>query len=218
MDPVIPAKNYPRGPLKTQSIAGPAGALQILEEVPAEIPAAVAVICHPHPLHGGSLNNKVVHQLAKTFTELGAVSIRFNFRGIGESEGEYDEGRGELQDLLAVAAWAQARWPELPLWLGGFSFGGFIALQAAQKLAPQRLVTVAPAVNYFADRVLDLSGISWLLIQGDADDIVPAELVTGWAGSLEFQPQLVLLKGAGHFFHGRLNELKQTIVDSFNAD
>jgi alpha/beta superfamily hydrolase len=218
MDPVIPAKNHPRGPLKTQSIAGPAGALQILEEVPAEIPAAVAVICHPHPLHGGSLNNKVVHQLAKTFTELGAASIRFNFRGIGESEGEYDEGRGELQDLLAVAAWAQARWPELPLWLGGFSFGGFIALQAAQKLAPQRLVTVAPAVNYFADRVLDLSGISWLLIQGDADDIVPAELVTGWAGSLEFQPQLVLLKGAGHFFHGRLNELKQTIVDSFNAD
>jgi len=218
MDPVIPAKNHPRGPLKTQSIAGPAGALQILEEVPAETPAAVALICHPHPLHGGSLNNKVVHQLAKTFTELGAVSIRFNFRGIGESEGEYDEGRGELQDLLAVAAWAQARWPELPLWLGGFSFGGFIALQAAQKLAPQRLVTVAPAVNYFADRVLDLSGISWLLIQGDADDIVPAELVTGWTGSLEFQPQLVLLKGAGHFFHGRLNELKQTIVDSFNAD
>ena len=218
MDPVIPAKNYPRGPLKTQSIAGPAGALQILEEVPAEIPAAVAVICHPHPLHGGSLNNKVVHQLAKTFTELGAASIRFNFRGIGESEGEYDEGRGELQDLLAVAAWAQARWPEVPLWLGGFSFGGFIALQAAQKLAPQRLVSVAPAVNYFTDRALDLSGFSWLLIQGDADDIVPTELVTGWTGSLEFQPQLVLLKGAGHFFHGRLNELKQAIVDSFNAD
>ena len=218
MDPVIPAKNHPRGPLKTQSIAGPAGALQILEEVPAETPAAVALICHPHPLHGGSLNNKVVHQLAKTFTELGATSIRFNFRGIGESEGEYDEGRGELQDLLAVAAWAQARWPELPLWLGGFSFGGFIALQAAQKLAPQRLVTVAPAVNYFTIRALDLSGISWLLIQGDADDIVPAELVTGWTDSLEFQPQLVLLKGAGHFFHGRLNELKQTIVDSFNAD
>ena len=218
MDPVIPAKNHPRGPLKTQSIAGPAGALQILEEMPAGTPAAVAVICHPHPLHGGSLNNKVVHQLAKTFTELGAASIRFNFRGIEESEGKYDEGRGELQDLLAVVAWAQARWPELPLWLGGFSFGGFIALQAAQKLAPQRLVTVAPAVNYFTDRALDLSGISWLLIQGDADDIVPAELVTGWTDSLEFQPQLVLLKGAGHFFHGRLNELKQTIVDSFNAD
>ena len=218
MDPVIPAKNHPRGPLKTQSIAGPAGALEILEEMPAETPTAVAVICHPHPLHGGSLNNKVVHQLAKTFTELGAVSIRFNFRGIGESKGEYDEGRGELQDLLAVAAWAQARWPEVPLWLGGFSFGGFIALQAAQKLAPQRLVSVAPAVNYFTDSALNLSGISWLLIQGDADDIVPAELVTGWTGSLEFQPQLVLLKGAGHFFHGRLNELKQTIVDSFNAD
>jgi len=205
--------------LKTRSIAGPAGALQILEEIPAGTPAAVAVICHPHPLHGGSLSNKVVHQLAKTFTGLGTICIRFNFRGVGESEGEYDEGRGELQDLLAVVAWAQARWPELPLWLGGFSFGGFIALQGAQQLAPQRLLTVAPAINYFPDdSSLDLPGVSWLLIQGDADDIVPATLVTGWTASLDFQPQLVLLEGAGHFFHGRLNELKQTIVDSFSAD
>jgi hypothetical protein len=186
--------------------------------MPAGIPEAVAVICHPHPLHGGSLSNKVVHQLAKTFTGLGAVCIRFNFRGVGESEGAYDEGRGELQDLLAVVAWARARWPELPLWLGGFSFGGSIALQAAQQLAPQRLVTVAPAINYFPDSSLNLPGISWLLIQGGADDIVPATLVTEWAADLEFQPQLVLLEGAGHFFHGRLNELRQTIVDSLGSD
>lgn len=205
--------------MKTRSIAGPAGALQILEEIPAGTPAAVALICHPHPLHGGSLSNKVVHQLAKTFAGLGAVCIRFNFRGVGESEGEYDEGRGELQDLLAVVAWAQVRWPELPLWLGGFSFGGFIALQGAQQLAPQRLVTVAPAINYFPDdSSFDLPGVSWLLIQGDADDIVPAALVTGWTARLDFQPQLALLEGAGHFFHGRLNELKQSIVDSFSAD
>ncbi len=190
----------------------------MLEERPAGTPAAVAVICHPHPLHGGSLNNKVVHQLAKTFTDLGAVSTRFNFRGVGDSEGEYDEGRGELQDLLAVVAWAQAHWPGLPLWLGGFSFGGFVALQGAQQLAPQRLVTVAPAVNYFSGNALDLPGVPWLLIQGDADDVVPAALVTGWAAGLNFQPQLVLLEGAGHFFHGRLNELKETIVDSFSAD
>ncbi|GMQ89438.1 MAG: Dot/Icm type IV secretion system effector CoxH3 [Gammaproteobacteria bacterium] len=204
--------------MKTQSIAGSAGALQVVEDMPAGTPAAVAVICHPHPQHGGNLNNKVVHQLAKTFTALDAVCIRFNFRGVGESEGEYDEGRGELQDLLAVVAWAQGRWPELPLWLGGFSFGGFIALQGAQQLAPQRLVTVAPAVNYFPDSSLNLCGISWLLIQGDADDIVPAKLVEGWLAGQEVQPQLVLLEGAGHFFHGRLNDLKQAIVDSFSAD
>ncbi|GMQ83387.1 MAG: Dot/Icm type IV secretion system effector CoxH3 [Gammaproteobacteria bacterium] len=204
--------------MKTQSIAGPAGVLQILEEMPAVTPAAIAVICHPHPLHGGSLDNKIVHQLAKTFTGLGAVCIRFNFRGVGESDGEYDEGRGELQDLLAVVAWAQARWPKLPLWLGGFSFGGFIALKAAQQLAPQRLVTVAPAINYFPDSSLNLSGVSWLLIQGDADDIVPAALVSGWAAGLVCRPKLVLLEGAGHFFHGQLNELKQAIVDSFGVD
>jgi len=186
--------------------------------MPAGTAAAVAVICHPHPLHGGNLNNKVVHQLAKTFTGLGAVCIRFNFRGVGESEGDYDEGRGELQDLLAVVAWAQARWPELPFWLGGFSFGGFIALKAAQQLTLQRLVTVAPAINYFPDSSFDLCGVSWLLIQGDADDIVPATLVSGWVAGLDNKPQLVLLEGAGHFFHGRLNELKQTIVDSFSAD
>ena len=203
--------------MKTRSIAGPAGSLQVLEELPTGTPAAVAVICHPHPLHGGSLNNKVVHQLAKTFTGLGAACIRFNFRGVGESEGEFDEGRGELQDLLAVVAWAQARWPELPLWLGGFSFGGFIALQGAKQLAPQRLVTVAPAINYFSDNSINLSGVSWLLIQGSADDIVPATLVTGWAAGLDHKPQLVLLEGADHFFHGRLNELKQAIVDNYSA-
>lgn len=202
--------------MKTRTIPGPAGALQVLEEVPGQAPSAVAVICHPHPLHGGALNNKVVHQLAKTFTGLGAVSVRFNFRGVGDSEGSYDEGRGELDDLLAVIDWAQARWPRLPLWLAGFSFGGFIALQGAQQRTPHWLVTVAPAINYFPDDGLDLAGVRWLLVQGDADDIVPASLVQAWAGRLEHAPQLVLLEGAGHFFHGRLNELKQVISDAFS--
>jgi len=201
--------------LKNRSIEGPAGALQLLADKPAGTPVALAVICHPHPLHGGSLSNKIVHQLARTFAGLGAVSVRFNFRGVGESAGAYDEGRGELQDLLAVVTWAQSQWPGLPLWLAGFSFGGFIALQAAQQLVPQRLVTVAPAVNYFPDRALRLAGIAWLLIQGDADDIVPADQVSAWLSGLDSQPKLVLLEGAGHFFHGRLNELKQAIVDSF---
>jgi len=117
-----------------------------------------------------------------------------------------------------VVTWAQTRWPKLPLWLGGFSFGGFIALQGAQQLAPQRLVTVAPAINYFPDSALNFPGVTWLLIQGDADDIVPARLVTDWLAGQEARPQLVLLEGAGHFFHGRLNDLKQAIIDSFSVD
>jgi len=202
--------------VKTRTIAGPAGTLQLREDMPDQAPSAVAVICHPHPLHGGSLNNKVVHQLAKTLTELGAASVRFNFRGVGDSEGVYDEGRGELDDLLAVVDWAQLRWPGLPLWLAGFSFGGFIALRGAQQRAPQWLVTVAPAVNYFPDDSLDPAGVRWLLVQGDADDIVPADLVQAWTARLPHAPQLVLLEGAGHFFHGRLNELKQVISDAFS--
>jgi hypothetical protein len=201
--------------VKYQSIAGPAGALQVLEETTVAEPDAVAVICHPHPLHGGALTNKVVHQLAKAFNEMGAVSVRFNFRGVGESGGEYDEGRGELEDLVAIARWAGEHWPGLPLWLAGFSFGGFIALKGAQRLEPRRLVTVAPAVNYFPAELLHLPGIDWLLIQGETDDIVPAAQVKKWSESLEYQPQFVLIEGAGHFFHGRLNALRQALIDAF---
>jgi alpha/beta superfamily hydrolase len=178
--------------MKYQSIPGPAGALQVLEEKTVPEADAVAVICHPHPLHGGALANKVVHQLAKTFNEMGAVSVRFNFRGVGESEGAFDEGLGELEDLVAIARWARERWQGLPLWLAGFSFGGFIALQGAQRLEPRRLVTVAPAVNHFPAESFHLSGLDWLLIQGDAADIVPAVQVRKWLESQKYQPQLVL--------------------------
>lgn len=201
--------------MQTETIPGPVGALQILVERPDAGPRALAVICHPHPLHGGSLSNKIVHQLARTFTGMGAVSVRFNFRGVGESGGEYDDGRGELEDLFAVVAWATQRWTGLPLWLGGFSFGGFIVIRAAAKLGPQRLVTVAPAVNYFPEHTVDLPDIDWLLIQGDGDDVVPLSKVRAWERQLAVPPVLTIISGAGHFFHGRLNELKQAIVDHF---
>lgn len=195
-------------------IDGPAGRLQLRFEPPPGSPRAVAVICHPHPLHGGTLDNKVVHQLAKTFVGLGAVAVRFNFRGVGGSEGEYDEGRGELDDLLTVVEWAAGRWPGLPLWLAGFSFGAYLALRAAERLAPRWLVTVAPAIGLFDASPVRLNpATSWLLIQGDADDIVPAPQVEAWVASMESKPRLVLLAGAGHFFHGRLNELRQVVSE-----
>ncbi len=116
-----------------------------------------------------------------------------------------------------MAQWARNRWRDLPLWLGGFSFGGFIAMQGALQLAPSRLITVAPAINYFPAGSLHLSALDWLLVQGDADDIVPALQVSEWVQGLDYQPRLVLMEGAGHFFHGRLNELRQTILAAFDA-
>lgn len=199
-------------------ITGPAGQLQVRETVPESEPRALAVICHPHPLHGGTLDNKIVHQLAKSFVELDAVSVRFNFRGVGESTGEYDEGRGEKDDLLAVVEWARERWPGLPLWLAGFSFGGFIALDAAQSLRPNWLVTVAPAVNYFPDQPVSLSDINWLLIYGDADDIVPWSAVESWLDRQALVPEAVCVEGAGHFFHGRLNELRDIVLRAAPSD
>lgn len=197
-----------------QLIPGPAGSLQVLAEFPSasDDGAVIAIVCHPHPLHGGTLSNKVVHQLARAFRGLGAISIRFNFRGVGESDGQYDEGRGELDDLLTVVAWAKDRWPNHGLWLAGFSFGGLIALKGARQLSPDWLVTVAPAINYFPTDALQERDFPWLLVHGDHDEIVPTETLLGWFRGLEHQPRLELLEGAGHFFHGRLNELKQVIV------
>lgn len=199
-----------------QSLPGPAGSLQVLVEEPDLPPAALAVICHPHPLHGGSLTNKVVHQLARTFLQQGAVCVRFNFRGVGESEGAFDNGHGELADLLAVVDWARQNWPQLELWLGGFSFGGLMAIQGAISLRPKRLITVAPAISYLPpDTTLDLSGLDWLLVQGEDDEVVSSGSIVRWVESLASGPKLAMVAGTGHFFHGRLNDLKQVILETW---
>ena len=124
---------------------------------------------------------------------------------------------GAVVTLLAVIAWSAAQWPDLPLWLGGFSFGGLIAVQAAASLHPARLVTVAPAVNYLHAGSVDTAGVDWLLIQGDADDVVPAAQVQAWVAGLAHPPVLTLLAGAGHFFHGRLNDLKSAVLENFES-
>ena len=131
------------------TISGPAGALETLLEVPAAgAPVGgFAVVCHPHPLHGGTMQNKVVHTLARALQEAGIATLRFNFRGVGASAGSYDEGRGEIEDALAVIAYGRARWPGAALTLAGFSFGAQVALLAAPSSAPARLITVAPPVE-----------------------------------------------------------------------
>ena len=163
---------------------------------PAGTATAVAVVCHPNPVQGGSMQNKVAYILARAFNDMGAVSLRFNFRGVGKSVGTFDDGVGEIGDALAAIDWFMAEHPGLPLWLGGFSFGGYVALCAQSQRPVERLVTVAPAVQRFAVAPIVPPVCPWLLVQGDADDVVPPKEVLGWAKDLPRAPQVAALPGA----------------------
>lgn len=196
-------------------IDGPVGRLEALIDPPDDSAPATelhAVVCHPHPQHAGTMHNKVAHMLARSFARMGIPAVRFNFRGVGASEGEYDEGRGETEDALAVLAWAAERWPGTQPLVGGFSFGAFVALRVAARLPLAALVTVAPAVHRFDASALQPPACPWLLIQGDADEIVPVVEVREWVAGLEHPPIVKEFVGAGHFFHGRLTELRETVV------
>jgi hypothetical protein len=194
---------------------GPAGSLEGLLDHPAATPSAVAVVCHPHPLQGGAMTNKVAYILARAFNDLGAVSLRFNFRGVGRSVGSFDHGMGETGDALATLDWLGARHPGLPLWLGGFSFGAYVALRAQSERPIARLVTVAPAVERFDGDAIREPRCPWVLVQGDADEVVPPAAVLAWARGLAQPPRIAVLAGAGHFFHGRLNELREAVARGF---
>ena len=198
--------------LETFFIDGPAGRLEATLEVPDnDAPSAVGVVCHPHPLYEGTLRNKVVHTLARAFVEVGVPAVRFNFRGVGDSEGGYAEGHGETDDALAVLDWAADRWPGTELWLGGFSFGSWIAMRAAHRRPVTRLATVAPAVRLF-DPELRAPACPWFIVQGDADELVDIDDVRRWVAASDADPELVVLPGAGHFFHGQMRELREAIV------
>lgn len=197
------------------TIAGPVGELECVLTTPAEWQTGdpLAVCCHPHPLHGGTLQNKVVHILAKTFAAMGARVARFNFRGAGKSAGHFDHGEGEQADLLAVTAYLQQPSPDSPLWLAGFSFGAYVALSAHTRLQPQRLAVVAPPVDmYPAIKSIQVRTPDWLLIQGGADEVVAAESVKHWANTQAVPPQFIWLADSGHFFHGKLTEVQQQIL------
>lgn len=206
--------NTPRPVAEALSIAGPAGKLEALLESPAAAvqTTQVAVICHPHPVHGGTMTNKVVHMLAKSFNELGVPAVRFNYRGVGASAGAYDEGNGETDDTVAVIDWVKSRWPDAQLSLGGFSFGGAVAIRAAVRRDTQRLVTVAPAIQRIAIDASALPTCPWLLVQGDQDELVDAADTQRWVQTLANPPELALLPGVDHFFHGRLNELREIVL------
>jgi alpha/beta superfamily hydrolase len=195
-------------------VDGPAGALETLVEAPAHPPLAVALVCHPHPLQQGTMNNKVVFTLARSFVRLGAVGVRFNFRGVGRSLGVHSGEGGEVEDALAVARWISARWGGLPLYLAGFSFGAAVALEVATAIAPGGVVSVAPAIARLGNSFVP-PDCPWLVIQGSADDVVPPDAVSRWLAPLERRPTIVVLEGAGHFFHGRLGDIEAAVTRYF---
>ncbi|MDA8113837.1 MAG: alpha/beta hydrolase [Acidithiobacillus sp.] len=200
-------------------IPGPAGVLEGITACPdKETRGAVAVILHPHPLYGGTLNNKVVHYLSRTCNQLGIPSLRFNFRGVGESGGVYDDGRGETEDCLAVLDWVQERRPGFDIWLAGFSFGAYVAYRSVHRHPRiSRLLAVAPPVNLFDFKVLPAPSCPWTLIQGELDELVPAASVENWVDTLPVQPRKILLP-ADHFFHGQLNALQAALLQSLNDE
>ncbi len=192
---------------------GPAGNLEGLVHMPDDIPCGIAVVAHPLPTMGGTMENKVAVMLARTFAELGCVTLRFNFRGVGASEGEYTGGEGEEQDMISIARYAQEQFgEELPLLLSGFSFGGYVAARAAVHLQPQHLVLAAPAVGRFA---MPAVSPDTLVIHGEHDDVVPLADALDWA-----RPQhlpIVVLPQAEHYFHGRLTQLRDIVKRHFSG-
>ena len=195
-------------------IDGPVGRLEALLDLStAEDPLGVAVVCHPHPQHGGTMHNKVAHTLARAFVRTGYVSLRFNFRGTEQSEGAFDEGNGEFDDALAVVAWMREHYPDSLLWLAGFSFGAAIAVKVAAAIEVDGLVSVAPAISRFATGLESQPTCPWLIVQGDQDELVDVEETVDWIDGLEPGPELLIIPDGEHFFHGRLNELREAVQE-----
>jgi alpha/beta superfamily hydrolase len=198
----------------TLHLPGPAGTLETL--ITPKHPNKIAVICHPHPLQGGTMQNKVVTTAAKAFLQQGISTIRFNYRGVGASTGTYGDFIGETEDLLSIIDWAQQQIPDLQLWLAGFSFGAYISAQGALQRASitQQLFSIAPAVNH--NNFNDFTGLRcpWVVIQGETDEVVPPEDVYHWVAHMEkfTSIQLIKMPETSHFFHGKLVELRDILV------
>ena len=190
------------------TVDGPAGPIEVVHNIPETALRGIALVCHPHPLQGGTLDNKVVQTLAKAFFTLHYAAVRFNFRGVGRSAGTFDEGVGETDDALAVLAHARRRFGEaLPVVLAGFSFGAYVAVRMTERVETERLVLVGPAVGRFPIRHVPDDTIA---IHGEEDDVVPLADVFAWA-----RPQalpIVVFPGCGHFFHGRLPQLARVVT------
>lgn len=212
-DELLPARSAD----PTQLIDGPVGAIELLVEEgdhAGPYRHACAVIAHPHPLHGGTLHNKVVTMLARSCRELGATVARFNFRGVGQSDGVHDDGRGEVEDFLCVASDLATRLQPRLMWYAGFSFGSYVAAAAAVARPPQALISVAPPVERYGFAELSRPNCPWIVIQGDTDEIVDPAAVYRWAEQTRPPVQLLRMPETGHFFHRRLMDLRGLVKNA----
>ena len=189
-------------------IDGPDGKIEMVIDDPGTPRRGLALIAHPHPLHGGSLENKVVTTISKILHDLGYVAVRPNFRGVGLSEGEYDHGEGEVADMLAVLGFVRERYPDLALVLAGFSFGAVIQSRVSETAHPQHLLLIGPALNLFQ---MGAAPVNTLVIHGENDELVPIDQVRNW--STQHGVTLGVVPDADHFFHKKLSELKQHILE-----
>lgn len=201
-------------------LPGPAGAIELACALPAVAlaRAGVAVICHPHPLQGGTMHNKVVTIVERGLLELGLAVVRFNFRGVGKSEGVHADGIGETEDVLAIAAWLREVRPGDVLWLGGFSFGAYVALRAASRLTLGQLILIAPPVGRWDFSAIAAPACPWLIVQGEEDEVVDAKAVFAWAEALRPAQHLVRMPETGHFFHRRLMDLRGALKNALAAN
>jgi uncharacterized protein len=201
-------------------LPGPAGVLEALVDLPEpqHARAGTAIVCHPHPLHGGSMHNKVVVMVERSLREQGLRTVRFNFRSVGASEGEYDDGRGETLDLLAVAEWVRKVRPNDALWLAGFSFVSYVALLAARHLPVKQMISIAPPVGRWDFSAAIAPPCPWLIVQGEDDDVVEPQKVFDWVESMPDKPALVRMPETGHFFHRRLMDLRGAIKNGVRAN
>ena len=196
-------------------LTGKAGDMEVLITRPETITKStpITIISHPHSLYGGSMTNKVVHILAKSFSELGAITVRFNFRGVGKSEGVYDQGIGEAEDLQALVSELRKWRSQAPVWLAGFSFGAYVTTRAQETIKAEKLLLVAPPVSMYPfDEIAEIN-IPWIVIQGGQDEVIDAMVVKTWVSERPNQPQLIWMEDASHFFHGKLNEVKESLLN-----
>jgi alpha/beta superfamily hydrolase len=216
------SKPLPAFPAASASLLlpGPAGAIELACALPEPdvARAGVAIICHPNPVQGGTMHNKVVTITERALLELGLATVRFNFRGVGQSEGVHDSGVGEADDVAAIAGWLRAERPGDALWLAGFSFGSYVALRAAPRVEPVQMILIAPPAGRWDFSAIAAPACPWLVVQGEEDEVVDPAAVFAWVDTLVPAPQLVRLPETGHFFHRRLMDLRGVLKNALGAN
>ena len=201
-------------PLELRELAGPAGRLDLKIDLPATTPRAVAVIAHPHTQYGGTLQTRPVAYIARALTGIGVAAVRFNFRGAGTSAGAFDEGRGEQDDFRAVVDYAADRWPGVPIWAVGMSFGSWVALSAgAGDPRVTQLVAIAPPVDRYDYAAAITAGKPVFVIHGEADELISVKLVRRFYGQLSEPRELVVIEDADHMFDGKVSILAEAVAD-----